>query len=92
MFPFPPALRCWRGEHGFPVLSILMGTTVVLAVAPMAPDVQLATTLPPAPETRSLHVSAVTRVALAGEAKGGTFRITPERRALLNTIRYAEGT
>ena len=36
--------------------------------------------------------SSVSRATLASGNEGGRYELTPERRALLNTIRYAEGT
>ena len=36
--------------------------------------------------------SSVSRATLASGNEGGRYQLTPKRRALLNTIRYAEGT
>jgi lysozyme len=54
-----------------------MGTVVLVGALPVAPSAhRLAAAPPPAAEVRSVQA----------------YRITAERRALLNTIRYAEGT
>ena len=41
---------------------------------------------------RSDQDGSVSRATLAYGNEGGHYEMTPERRALLNTIRYAEGT
>ncbi|WP_353292521.1 glycoside hydrolase family 104 protein [Synechococcus sp. M16CYN] len=44
------------------------------------------------PKTVGIVERAATRASLAQGKEGGPYEFTPERRALLNTIRYAEGT
>ncbi len=61
-----------------------MGTVLLLSALPMAPSTRLASAQPPDPVVRAL----VTPPKLSAQA----YPVTPERRALLNTIRYAEGT
>ena len=41
---------------------------------------------------RPVARDVVSRAMLANVSESGPYRLTPERRALLNTIRYAEGT
>jgi muramidase (phage lysozyme) len=80
-----------------------MGSVVLLSVLPMAPASRLASAQIPDPEKRTVSVSAVAqqapqpqaaprRAADLDHSSEHTYPITPERRALLNTIRYAEGT
>lgn len=69
-----------------------MGTVVLLGAAPMAPGVPLAAALPPAPELRSVQTVPAREMGVVERGESLVFVITPERRALLNTIRYAEGT
>ena len=45
-----------------------------------------------APAEPAKQDSDVSRATLASGNEGGRYELTPERRALLNTIRYAEGT
>jgi muramidase (phage lysozyme) len=63
-----------------------LALVVTLLIVPMS-----ARPAPPAGTSLTKNTaSAVTRPLVASAA--GPYRITPERRALLNTIRYAEGT
>ena len=79
--PFDRLLFRFRLERSAP-RATLLGTVALMAALPMAaPAQRLAAVSTPAPELRSATVSAV-------EA----YPVTAERRALLNTIRYAEGT
>lgn len=50
--------------------------------------------VPPAPTPAVPSVASTAKIATTSpyRAASGPYRITPERRALLNTIRYAEGT
>lgn len=68
--------------------AALMGTLAVLSVLPMAPATRLASAPSPAPAVRTVRVDP----APAPEAAPLAYPISAERRALLNTIRYAEGT
>ena len=68
-----------------PVLKVGAGLAVFCAsTAPLA----VATAEHERPAARA----AVSRAMLANVSESGPYELTPERRALLNTIRYAEGT
>lgn len=69
-----------------------MGTFVVLGALPMANGTLLASAQAPAPEVRAAVVSASTGSWALPRSQDQAYSITPQRRALLNTIRYAEGT
>lgn len=73
-----------------------MGSIVLLSALPMAPASRLASAEPPVAGVRSVVVApqqALQSTAADQDVSGGqAYPITPERRALLNTIRYAEGT
>ena len=47
---------------------------------------------PQAPDAPIAQEEPSSRATLASGNEGGRYELTPERRALLNTIRYAEGT
>jgi len=53
-----------------------------------------AATLSPTPDAadQGTNDRAISRAELIGAVQNGPYDLTPERRALLNTIRYAEGT
>ena len=77
--------------------AALMGSVVLLSALPMAPASRLASAQPSTAGVRAVVVVAPqqalqTRVAGQDVSGGQAYPITPERRALLNTIRYAEGT
>lgn len=68
-----------------------MGTVMLLGLLPMAPAQRFAAAPSPAPELRALRLEAPEPVQ--GDLRQPPlYPITAERRALLNTIRYAEGT
>ena len=73
-----------------------MGSVVLLSALPMAPATRLASADVPAPQVRTVVAPAVQRAVPRARnlesAVDQAYAITPERRALLNTIRYAEGT
>ena len=45
-----------------------------------------------APAEQAEQIATSSRATLSSGKEGGRYELTPERRALLNTIRYAEGT
>ncbi len=76
-----------RRMHLLPVAGVI-GTVLVTGQALQAErsDGRLAQA-----EAVKAHLQAEDQ-SVRAELSGGHYRITPERRALLNTIRYAEGT
>lgn len=73
-----------------------MGSVILLSTLPMAPATRLASAQLPAPQVRTVLAATQqkpgTRAEAVEPAGDQAYAITPERRALLNTIRYAEGT
>jgi len=73
-----------------------MGSVVLLSALPMAPASRLASAQPSTAGVRAVVVAPQqalqTRVTGQDVSGGQAYPITPQRRALLNTIRYAEGT
>ncbi|MEB3305681.1 MAG: glycoside hydrolase family 104 protein [Cyanobacteriota bacterium] len=73
-----------------------MGSVVLLSALPMAPATRLASAEIPAPQVRTAVATpaqrSIPRARHLEPADDQAYAITPERRALLNTIRYAEGT
>merc|ERR1712097_197691 len=47
---------------------------------------------PQSPQDLQKDIGPSSRASLSSGNEGGRYEMTPERRALLNTIRYAEGT
>ena len=47
---------------------------------------------PQSPQDLQTDIGPSSRASLSSGNEGGRYELTPERRALLNTIRYAEGT
>lgn len=75
--------------------AALKGSVVLLSALPVAPVSPLASAHPSAAEVRAVVAFQQARqlnVADQGFSGGRGYPITPKRRALLNTIRYAEGT
>jgi muramidase (phage lysozyme) len=68
------------------VASTLFGG-LLLSASGSTFSVQTATT-----ETSNASTHGLTRASLIAGFEQGPYELTPERRALLNTIRYAEGT
>ena len=66
--------------------AALSAGIVLCAGASQQPQISQALTAPVQEE------EANSRATLASGNEGGRYELTPERRALLNTIRYAEGT
>ena len=60
----------------------------LLALCVGTPPLAEATADNDRPQARTI----VSRAMLANVSENGPYKLTPERRALLNTIRYAEGT
>jgi lysozyme len=73
-----------------------MGTVVLLSALPMAPATRLASAEIPASQVRTVvappEQRPIPRARNLESADDQAYAITPKRRALLNTIRYAEGT
>lgn len=69
-----------------------MGTVVLLGALPMAPGTLLASSQAPAPQIRTVVAPPQMGTSGRGEQLEQAYPISPQRRALLNTIRYAEGT
>lgn len=69
-----------------------MGTMVLLGALPMAPGTLLASSQTPAPQVRSVVAPASMEPSGSRNQGDLAYPISPQRRALLNTIRYAEGT
>ena len=68
---------------------LLLSLPLVAGAVPLPAD-SLAS--PGASTPSVLQAKRTSRTAAAGPEEGSPYRITPERRALLNTIRFAEGT
>ena len=75
-------------ENRRPLLASL--ASVCLLVCSGAPLSKVA--FSPTPIKLSATLAAPSRSLLANVKENGPYELTPERRALLNTIRYAEGT
>ena len=71
----------------WPLVGAALTAGLVLS-AGTKPSLQKADT----PEEQSTHSEAISRAHLVIGNEGGRYELTPERRALLNTIRFAEGT
>ena len=77
-----------HGQLGFLSGSVLCtGLLLCSATTPLTLSGDTAERTAAVPKT-----SPETRATLANGNEGGRYELTPERRALLNTIRYAEGT
>ncbi len=69
-----------------------LGTVLFMGALPMAPGTLLASAQAPAPEVRQVVAPAQKGPTVRRLGDEQAYPITPQRRALLNTIRYAEGT
>ena len=77
-----------HGQLGFLSGSVLCtGLLLCSATTPLTLSGDIAERTVAGPKT-----SPETRATIANGNEGGRYELTPERRALLNTIRYAEGT
>ena len=79
---FSPATRWSR-----PVVGAALTAGLVLSAGAKHPIQNTE-----APEEQSEQSATSSRATLSSGKEGGRYELTPERRALLNTIRYAEGT
>ena len=69
-----------------------LGTVLFMGALPMAPGTLLASAQAPAPDVRQVVAPAQKGPTVRRLGEEQAYPITPQRRALLNTIRYAEGT
>ena len=84
---FSPATRWSR-----PVIGAALTAGLVLSAGAKQPLQNAEAPAEQAEQSPSSSRNTSSRATLSSGKEGGRYELTPERRALLNTIRYAEGT
>ena len=84
---FSPATRWSR-----PVVGAALTAGLVLSAGAKQPLQKAEAPAEQAEQSASSSRNTSSRATLSSGKEGGRYELTPERRALLNTIRYAEGT
>ena len=84
---FSPATRWSR-----PVVGAALTAGLVLSAGAKQPLQNAEAPAEKAEQSATSSLNISSRATLSSGKEGGRYELTPERRALLNTIRYAEGT
>ena len=84
---FSPATRWSR-----PVVGAALTAGLVLSAGAKQPLQNAEAPAEQSEQSATSSRNTISRATLSSGKEGGRYELTPERRALLNTIRYAEGT
>ena len=84
---FSPATRWSR-----PVVGAALTAGLVLSAGAKQPLQNAEAPAEQVEQSATSSRNTISRATLSSGKEGGRYELTPERRALLNTIRYAEGT
>lgn len=87
LYVFSPATRWSR-----PVVGAALTAGLVLSAGAKQPLQNAEAPAEQAEQSATSSRNTSSRATLSSGKEGGRYELTPERRALLNTIRYAEGT